>query len=63
MVVASEREQEGEQGRPIAREGDRARREEKKRKRRAEIPTCGREIGAKRAEEKRREKKAKCSCT
>lgn len=30
MVAASEREQEGEQGRPIAREGDRKKREEKK---------------------------------
>lgn len=53
MVAASERKQEGEQGRPIAREGDRAKREEKKKKRRAEIPTCGREIGAKRGEEKK----------
>lgn len=32
MVAASEREQEGEQERPIAREGDRVKREEKKRK-------------------------------
>lgn len=32
MVAASEREQEGEQGRPIAREGDRAKREGKKAK-------------------------------
>lgn len=31
MVAASEREQEGEQERPIAREGDRAKREGKKR--------------------------------
>lgn len=32
VVAASERKQEGEQGRPIAREGDRAKREEKKKK-------------------------------
>lgn len=62
MVAASEREQEGEQGRPIAREGDRKGREEKKRERRAEIPTCGREIGAERAEREKKEE-AKSSCT
>lgn len=38
--MASEREQEGEQGRQIGREGDTAR------KKRAEILECGREIGA-----------------
>lgn len=59
VVAASEREQEGEQGRPIAREGDRAKREEKKKKKGRDTDVWE---GDRRVESRGR-KKAKCSCT